>query len=222
MKHFLTFDELLALPEMFNAHFVSGEAGKNRKIMWSHIIELDDIKDWIQKDILVILTGVAFKDYEASLIRILSILHEKEAAGLLVAMGVYIMSIPKSVQDLSNQYQIPIIGITQENRLVEITYQIAEKIFKSGKEVTIPYQIENAARQQLDFLHSSKVAGRDELYQTLCVFLEQNGNMSNAARILYIHRNTMKYRIKKLEEIMQCKLRDENTCFHLKLAIRME
>lgn len=61
-----------------------------------------------------------------------------------------------------------------------------------------------------------------ELYNTLEVYLEEDCNSSKAAEALYIHRNTMKYRVSKIEEVLLCDLRDVNTCFNLRLGYKIK
>jgi len=36
-----------------------------------------------------------------------------------------------------------------------------------------------------------------------------------------LHRNTMKYRIKRIEEILDCDLKNEETVFNIKLSMRI-
>jgi purine catabolism regulator len=41
----------------------------------------------------------------------------------------------------------------------------------------------------------------DELLRSLEAFLEQNGHWERAARALYCHRHTLRYRIRRIEEL---------------------
>lgn len=59
------------------------------------------------------------------------------------------------------------------------------------------------------------------LLQTLIVYLRENRNLGKTAEILYIHRNTIKYRVKRIEEILNCDLKDEEVIFNIKLCIRI-
>jgi len=60
------------------------------------------------------------------------------------------------------------------------------------------------------------------LLETLEVYLEKQKNIGLAAEYLYIHRNTMKYRIKRIEEILDCDLKDDNIIFHITLCIKIK
>lgn len=59
------------------------------------------------------------------------------------------------------------------------------------------------------------------LMETLEVYLRENGNMVRAAQVLYLHRNTMKYRLQKIEEVLGMTLHDSETQFLLRLALKI-
>lgn len=61
-----------------------------------------------------------------------------------------------------------------------------------------------------------------DLVHTLDAYLMEDCNMSNTALSLYVHRNTVKYKIAKIEEILKCDLRDVNVCFNLRLAYKIK
>ncbi|WHE07749.1 PucR family transcriptional regulator ligand-binding domain-containing protein [Thermoanaerobacterium thermosaccharolyticum] len=58
-----------------------------------------------------------------------------------------------------------------------------------------------------------------ELINTLEVFLQNNGNFVKTAKDLFIHRSTLNYRIKKIEEILNVDLSDWETKFNLQIAL---
>lgn len=47
-----------------------------------------------------------------------------------------------------------------------------------------------------------------DLLNTLCVFLGQNCDLNEAAGLLYIHRNTLLYRLRRIEKILHTDLKD--------------
>lgn len=58
------------------------------------------------------------------------------------------------------------------------------------------------------------------LLETLIMYLEENRNLGKTAEKLYIHRNTIKYRVKRIEEILVCDLKDDKTVFDIMLSIK--
>ena len=52
-------------------------------------------------------------------------------------------------------------------------------------------------------------------------YFNENCNVTSTADKLFLHRNTLKYRIKKIEELLDCDLRNFNQCNKLKMAIEI-
>lgn len=61
-----------------------------------------------------------------------------------------------------------------------------------------------------------------ELFETLRVFLGNGKSMKVTAEKLYIHINTLKYRLQKISELLDCDLQNYRTCVHLGIAITIE
>jgi PucR family transcriptional regulator, purine catabolism regulatory protein len=59
------------------------------------------------------------------------------------------------------------------------------------------------------------------LLETLSVYLETHCQISETAKRLYVHRNTVVYRIEKCEEILGKSLKESETTLQLRLALRM-
>lgn len=60
------------------------------------------------------------------------------------------------------------------------------------------------------------------LVETLKAYLEEDGNLNKVSNRLFVHRNTLKYRIQKIERIMNFNLKDANTRFNLFLAFKLK
>jgi DNA-binding PucR family transcriptional regulator len=61
----------------------------------------------------------------------------------------------------------------------------------------------------------------NELLNSLKIYIDENRNIGNAAERLFIHRNTMKYRINKIEEILECDLKEDKTMFNIMLCLKI-
>ncbi|WP_100489552.1 PucR family transcriptional regulator [Sporolactobacillus pectinivorans] len=61
-----------------------------------------------------------------------------------------------------------------------------------------------------------------DLLHTLYVYLESNCQISETAKKLYVHRNTVIYRIDKCEHILGRDLKDPDTTFQLRFALRLK
>lgn len=60
-----------------------------------------------------------------------------------------------------------------------------------------------------------------DLFQTLRVFLEQNGSIKKTAENLFIHRSTLLYRLEKIKELMDINLDNSETRFNLMMAYKL-
>lgn len=58
----------------------------------------------------------------------------------------------------------------------------------------------------------------EELIQTLEVYLQCDGSMSETSRQLFIHRNTVAYRLEKINDVLKVDLKNMNHLLRLKLA----
>jgi sugar diacid utilization regulator len=63
-------------------------------------------------------------------------------------------------------------------------------------------------------------AGRSELLRTLRAYLESRGRASAVAQELGIHRNTLRYRLHRIEELLHVELDDPSTQLVLQLLVR--
>jgi purine catabolism regulator len=78
---------------------------------------------------------------------------------------------------------------------------------------------ENAFSGRLGRLAEHDRTHEGQLTQTLDVFLECEGNGVRAAERLYIHRHTLKYRLRRIEEICDVDLSDSLTKLNLRAAL---
>lgn len=60
------------------------------------------------------------------------------------------------------------------------------------------------------------------LLETLSVYLETNCQISETAKRLFVHRNTVVYRIEKCEEILGKNIKDPETTLQIRLALRIK
>jgi sugar diacid utilization regulator len=62
---------------------------------------------------------------------------------------------------------------------------------------------------------------KSDYVRTLQVYLETMGKASNAAKILHLHRNSLDYRIRRIEQIVGSSLGDRDTRLSLEIGIRL-
>jgi len=74
------------------------------------------------------------------------------------------------------------------------------------------------AQEKLGSLLEDSTYSR-ELLWTLQVYLDSNGQAREAARRLYVHRNTLAYRLERLQTMLGCDLKDLDAVIDLRLAL---
>jgi sugar diacid utilization regulator len=80
---------------------------------------------------------------------------------------------------------------------------------------------EEMVRQQLGPLIDHDEAKKSPLLPTLRAYLDANGHQPTAAAACYIHISTLKYRLKKIRELLDEDLSDPEIGFQLRLAFKL-
>lgn len=62
----------------------------------------------------------------------------------------------------------------------------------------------------------------EELYRSLQVYLNENGNVSQTSKVLFIHRRTMTYRLQKIQELLMMDLDNAEHRFILQFCIKIK
>lgn len=60
-----------------------------------------------------------------------------------------------------------------------------------------------------------------DLYHTLHMYLQYNGNIKETSEVLYIHRSTLQYRLERIESILNVELNSSEDRFNLMMAIKL-
>ena len=60
-----------------------------------------------------------------------------------------------------------------------------------------------------------------DLFQTLNVYLQNNGNAKSTSEELFIHRSSLLYRLEKIEALLDVELDDSETRFNLMMAMKL-
>lgn len=80
--------------------------------------------------------------------------------------------------------------------------------------------LENYFTQVLGTISNNDDKNKDtNLLQILEMYLNENCNITVTAEKLFLHRNTLKYKIKKIEELLNCDLHNFDDCMKVKIAL---
>lgn len=92
-------------------------------------------------------------------------------------------------------------------------------IFSMFMEVKETKTLENMFNSVLGPLAEYDRANQTALLDTLFSFVEENFNTSATSAALFIHSNTLRYRLDKIQDILQIKLRDPMSVYYVNLAV---
>lgn len=148
-------------------------------------------------------------------------------------------------QDVLTKLDIPLsFGIgnfVNDVNNIPITYSEAVESWKQGAELYSQRFINFYETKQLkelirlipednlqDFYENTlrslaypKTKDEEDLVHTLIVYLDNNCQIALTSKKLFIHRNTVKYRIAKCEEILSYSVHEPQNSLHLRMALLM-
>jgi hypothetical protein len=75
---------------------------------------------------------------------------------------------------------------------------------------------------QIGKLEAYDTENSTELLKTLYLYLQNNNSILRTAEIMFTHRNTIKYRLSRIQEILGCNLDDSSTCLNLHVALYLK
>lgn len=80
--------------------------------------------------------------------------------------------------------------------------------------------LENYCKQVIGpIIEKTKKSKEVSYIEILDMYLNENCNLTLAAEKLYLHRNTLTYRIKKIEQLLNCNLHNFEDCLRIKMAL---
>ncbi len=147
----------------------------------------------------------------------------KKMNGMTVSIGIgkeynEIKGLTKSI----NESQRIIKLIKQFNELNTTIFYNDLGIYSLLLNVNDNSIIEELYDKYLGTLERYSLKDKGTLMNTLKVFLDESGRHVNASEKLFIHRNTLKYRLDKIEKLCGCNLEDSQECFNLRLAFSLK
>lgn len=205
----------------------------------------------LQEDVIKIIDYTAMKEkiktisitrgsYIITFIPFMASTDSKENREFLVGFG---KIIEKEFNRKNSEYAIT-IGIGKSYKIIHLSKSFKEAMearklinkLKGGDKVVhfddfMIYHLLNAA-PNTDVLKSfydtsiKKLVEYDNenntnLVETLDMYFKSKGNMSQSAKMLFIHRNTLLYRLDKIKEILETDLEDGEKNLELQLGIHI-
>ena len=128
---------------LYGMKLLAGQRGLNNLVEWMHIIENDDVSNFLHGNEVVLTSGMLNK-YDGWLLEYAKRLHETGTSAFVVNIGPYTKTIPHEVIEYCNSVNMPLYTIPWETKMVDITRDICYRIIKSEEvEISITTTIKN-------------------------------------------------------------------------------
>jgi PucR family transcriptional regulator, purine catabolism regulatory protein len=115
-KSILTVEEILKLPQFKYAAVIAGRNGLSNKVVWSHVMEVTNCRDYINGNDFILTTGAGWKDIEDVHLYFKQLIEAK-AAALCVQLGTKF-----NFFDTSNDIPVEIIKEAEQNNFPIIVF----------------------------------------------------------------------------------------------------
>lgn len=109
---------------------VAGKHGLEHSVSWSHMVETKEATQFLEKGEVAIMTGFGLTQ-NLTMLELIQIFFEREAAGVIVNIGPFIESIPEDVISFCNDHDFPLFTVPWKIHISEIMRIFANMITKS-------------------------------------------------------------------------------------------
>jgi len=126
----LSIAEVLRMPAVRSAEpeVLAGAAQLDRPVHWVHTTELADIGPLLRGGDLVLTTGIALPDHDATLAEFARSLSDSGAAGLFVELGRRWTAVPGALTARCEELGLPLVALRREVRFAAVAQAVGERL----------------------------------------------------------------------------------------------
>ena len=226
-------DDMMRLPQLKEELKIrAGGDGLKNTVRWIYFADCLQciqseyrIEDFIHGGELVILTNRSVTDDVGKL---MSLVRQMVNHGIS-AIGINEGQIPKVLITYCDDKHIPLFELAERFPLIDLSQIICQKLTLeknsavTGIDTILSHVDDKAVLDAYVDEHIGRLLQADEikhgsLCETLERYLKNNCNAKKTAEEMFLHRNTLNYRLKKISEILGCDFTSLDDCMKLKLA----
>ncbi len=160
----LTVRQALDMKPFHSSQVVAGREGLDHTIQWVHIVDIPDAHyEWEREGVLLLTAGFGLSDRSTNQAALITTLHQKGFAGLVLSTGHYFDHAPHRMKEVADELGFPIIESPPDVLFIDITEAILEEIIN----------------QQYTLLQKS-----NQIHQQLTDLVLQGGDLQDAAHTL--------------------------------------
>lgn len=198
----------------------------DRAISWSYIKTMKSLKEWLNGNeiVFVLENENEYTDGECFEDNVLKLLEEGNranvAAIVIMSDSLPIRKLSKNISKMANLYKIGLYKMPFNKRLIDINREIANLILEDNiknKDVQVigsknlielllngknKEEVLSYCFKKIQPLEDSDKIKRSQLVHSLFVYMKCNCDMVRASKELYIHRNTMIARLKRITSLL--------------------
>lgn len=223
----VTCRDIMGLKTCERLKLIGGPDGLDNIVTWPYIKNMETIGEWIHGGELVFVIGAREDISEHGLLALMEEADKYKIAGVVMLVGEgYITKVPRSVIRFANEHAVALFKIPFRLKLIDITREISHYILEDrirsreqagqAEENVIEMLLSGRNREdilsycfrKIQPLEEADRVVKTEYVRTLKCFLECQGDILHAAQKLYIHRNTMINRMKKINVLLNTNLHD--------------
>ena len=98
----ITLREIVKQVEHLEMKLVAGEAGLDREVLWTHMVDSDTISAFLQGQELTFTTGIGISE-KLPLLKLVQEVYRNGASGIVINIGPYVDKIGQDVLDFANE-----------------------------------------------------------------------------------------------------------------------
>lgn len=226
-------DDMMNLPQLKDElKLRAGRDGLKNTVRWIYFADCLQciqseyrIEDFIHGGELVILTNRSVTDDTGKL---MPLVRQMVKHGIS-AIGINEGQIPGVLTTYCDDRNIPLFELAERFPLIDLSQIICQKLTleknstATGIDTILSHVDDKAVLDAYVDEHIGRLLQADEikhgsLCRTLERYLENDCNAKKTAEEMFLHRNTLNYRLKKISEILGCDFTSLDDCMKLKLA----
>ncbi|HTX59360.1 MAG TPA: PucR family transcriptional regulator ligand-binding domain-containing protein [Verrucomicrobiae bacterium] len=173
----------LALPILAGARLVAGEAGLDRPVLWSHVVDMPDPAPWVPAGYFLLTTGYSWPRDEAEARALIEALAARGIAGVGLATPRYVAEFSAAQREAADRVFLPLVEIPFETPFARITEELHRAIMAE------PYRIIERSEQIHHALMraASSEATLDDLARILCPLIGRSVTFEDPSGKLLAH-----------------------------------
>ena len=232
----LTLGELLAMPGLGLALLSGFETAAQAPVAGAHSIEIEHPSQWLDEDWIMLTTGVRLRGSAQAQRELIDELTDAGCCALGLGVGVGFARVPSALVSQAQARGFPLFCVPLPTPFRAIVSAVQRALISAEIRGGVPARasepgrahaaqaVEAAShrdtRQGREVLHALR--SRLHLHETLAAYLDNELDVVRTAGAMGVHPNTLRYRIKRIEELAGGSLRRPQLLAELHFALQEE